>query len=51
MMSGRNTRQLSVSDPRPPAAAVPLTKGDTTILPLVRGRAAGGGRGSLTHFL
>jgi acyl-CoA thioesterase YciA len=37
-----------VSDPLPAAAAVPLTRG-TLILPLVRERAAIGGRGSLSE--
>jgi len=44
------------SDPLPPSAAVALTEGDTkgrksarVILPLVRGRAAEGGRGSIRN--
>jgi hypothetical protein len=56
MVFGRRLDRRCVSDPLPPAAAVPLTKGDTNaskitniILPLLRGRAAEGGRGSLTH--
>ncbi len=48
-------QRVGVSDPLPPSAAVPLTRGTImptksakVILPLVRGRAAEGGRGSLT---
>ena len=65
-MSGLLHKQYGVSDPLPPTAALPLTRGRIepepgsrqavqpigrpVILPLVRGRAAVGGRGSLTPY-
>jgi hypothetical protein len=49
-------RTFSVSDPLPPSAALPLCEGESNVCkfseqlsPLKRGRAAEGGRGSLTR--
>jgi hypothetical protein len=51
MLLNCNSRWRVSEPPRSLRSRLPLTRGDYFTLPLVRGRAAEGGRGSLTQYL